>query len=187
MEPRTSCDREHDFVLVLNGISEPTEEAHDALYEAGCDDATLSVRSGRCYLTFSRRGATTKDAILSAIRDVKKANIGIEVLRVDNCNLVTQADIARRINRTRQQVHQYIVGQRGPGGFPSPACHLAEESPLWYWCEVAYWMWQNNIIKHDVLKEAEEVRLINSVLELRQQQKLTPELAEEVLTELSVA
>jgi hypothetical protein len=187
METRTERDREHDFALVLTGITELTQAAEDALFEAGCDDATLSVRSGRVYLTFSRTAPTLKDAILSAIRDVKKAKIGGDVLRVDDCNLVTQADIARRIGRTRQLVHQYITGERGPGNFPAPACHICDESPLWYWCEVAYWLWQNDMIKEDVLRQAEQVNLINTVLELQHQRQMAPQLAEEILQSIGSA
>lgn len=41
---QTSCESEHDFTLVLYGISELTREVVDALYEAGCDDATIASR-----------------------------------------------------------------------------------------------------------------------------------------------
>ena len=181
MEGTQACEREHDFTLVLTGTSELSSAVEDALFEAGCDDATLSVRFGRMFLTFSRTAPTLKDAILSAIQNVKKAAIGASVLRVDECNLVTQADIARKIGRTRQLVHQYVTGQRGPGGFPPPVCHISDEAPLWAWCEVAYWLWQNNMIREDVRREAEQVAFVNTVLELQHQRELDPQLAEEVL------
>ena len=79
MDDKTICQREHDFTLALTGINEITTEIEDALFEAGCD-ATLSVRSGRVFLTFSRVAPTLKDAILAAINDVRKANIGADVL-----------------------------------------------------------------------------------------------------------
>jgi len=180
MEPHTS-PVEHDFVLVLTGVSGLAPGVEDALFDAGCDDATVSVRSGRVYLTFSRLGTSIKDAILRAIQNVRDAKIGADVLRVDDCNLVTQADIARRIGRSRQLVHQYISGSRGPGGFPSPVCEICDGSPLWYWCEVAFWLWENNMIRESVLRDAEEVDVINSVLEMQHQRKTKPELTEEVV------
>ncbi|MDZ4818703.1 MAG: helix-turn-helix transcriptional regulator [Planctomycetota bacterium] len=183
MKPE-ACESEYDFVLVLRGISEATEEVESALFEVGCDDATISVRSGCVYLTFSRSAPSYKDAVLSAVRDVRKAGHGIEVLRVDDCNLVTQADIARRIGRTRQLVQQYINGTRGPGGFPPPACHIAERAPLWYWCEVSYWMSQNGIVKEQVAREATEVAIINCLLDMSYQQDIYPELAQELFHEL---
>src|SRR5208337_3869719 len=120
-KPRNECEPEHDFALILSGITELTPEVQDALFEAGCEDGTISVRAGRVYLTFSRNSRSLKDAILTAIQDVKCARVGADVLRVDVCNLVTQADIARKIGRSRQLVHQYIAGIRGPGNFPAPA------------------------------------------------------------------
>jgi hypothetical protein len=178
METGKPCEREHDFALVLTGITELTSEAEDALFEAGCDDATLSLRFGRVYATFSRCALSRRDAILRAICDVRKANIGADVLRVDTCDLVTQSEIAHRIGRTRQLVHQYVNGIRGPGGFPPPACNLTDDSPLWYWCEVAYWLWQNDLIKEDVLRDAQADSVINLVLELQHQKKIAPELLE---------
>ncbi len=181
MEPNTSCQREHDFVLVLTGITEPTPAIEDALFESGCDDATMSLRFGRVYLTFTRVAASLKDAILSAIRDVRKADIGADVLRVDVCNLVTQADIARKIGRSRQLVHQYIMGDRGPGGFPAAVCDITDGAPLWYWCEVSYWLWQNDMIKEDVVLEARQAAVINSVLELQWQRHIDSKLTEEII------
>jgi len=180
---KVTTKRDHDFTLVLRGIKKLTQEVQDAFFEAGCDDATLSMRCGRPFLTFTRTAPSLKDAILSAIRDVKKANIGAEVLRIDVCNLVTQSEIAHKIGRTRQLVHQYIAGERGPGGFPPPACHVSDDhdAPLWYWCEVAQWLYQNNMITEDTLKDARALSLINDVLELNYQKKNEPKLTKEVL------
>ena len=178
---------EYDFTLVLSGISDVTDEAADSLYDSGCDDATISVRGGRVYMTFSRRAASMKDAVLSAISNVAKAGIAADVLRIDVCNLVTQAEIARRSSRSRQLINQYISGARGPGGFPPPACNICDEAPLWYWCEVSYWLWENNMIKENVVREAEEIDMINSVLELKHQKKIKPELAQEVMRSIGSA
>src|SRR4051812_30855413 len=109
------CETEHDFALVLTGVNAIDSRVEDALFAAGGDDATLSLRSGRAFLTFSRRAPSLKEAILSAISCVRKSGIGADVLRVDYCNLVTQSDIARKIGRSRQLVHQYMTGARGPG------------------------------------------------------------------------
>ena len=114
------CKYEHDFTLVLSGISELSPKIVDALLEAGCDDGTISMRSGRPFITFSRRAASMKDAILSAIANVRKAGTSADVLRVDYCNLVTQADIARKIDRSRQQIHQYTTGDRDREAFLHP-------------------------------------------------------------------
>ena len=176
-----NCGCEHDFTLVLADPIELTDEIECALYDAGCDDATISVRAGRLFITFSRVGESLKAAILTAIENVRKANIGTDVLRVDYCNLVTQADIARKIGRTRQMVHQYIIGVRGPGGFPPPACEICDGQFLWFWCEVAFWLWENSMVKEDVLRDAEEVEVINNVLEFHRQKKRNSVLTQEVV------
>ncbi len=182
---QTPCESEYDFTLVLTGLTELTPRIVDALLNAGCDDGTLSMRLGRPFITFSRRAASIKDAILASIENVRDASIGADVLRVDYCNLVTQADIARKIDRTRQLVHQYITGKRGPGGFPAPVCGIVKDVPLWYWCEVAYWLWQNNMVKKAVLRDAEEVEIINNVLELQRQRTKNPRIAQEIIDSVS--
>lgn len=173
--------REHEFTLVLDGVHELNAEVETALFDAGCDDATISMRARRMFLTFCRTAPSLKDAIISALRAVADANIGARVLRVDECDLVTQADIGRRIGRTRQLVYQYIMGLRGPGDFPPPACEISTGSPLWYWCEVARWLWENDMIHESVMRDAEEVDVINSVLQLQWKRLLTPELTDEIL------
>jgi hypothetical protein len=104
------------------------------------------------------------------------------VVRVDHCDLVSQADIARRIRRTRQAVNHYISGQRGPGGFPPPACNISEEAPLWSWCEVATWLWTNDMLPEEDVREAEQALAINVVLDMKALKHDLPELVEEIET-----
>jgi hypothetical protein len=179
------CETEHDFALILSGISEPDENFANALFEAGCDDCTISVRGGRVSLSFARSAVSMKDAIRTAIRDVRKANVGAVILRVDDCNLVTQSEIARRIARSRQLVHQYVNGVRGHGGFPTPTCHIADKAPLWRWCEVAHWLYENGIIKENALRDAQTIEAINSVLEFSYQKHLHPDLVLEMVAALT--
>lgn len=171
----TESHPEFEFTLVLGGITGVTAKVENALFEAGCDDATISLRQGRVYLSFSRTAATLKDAIISAIQDIHHAAIGAEVLRVDQSDLVTQAEIARRIDRSRQLFSQYISGGRGPGGFPAPACNITDTAPLWYWCEVAQWLWANDMISESDLRNAQDITTINSVLEIERQRRVFPE------------
>lgn len=179
--------REYEFTLVLDGVAELSPPVEDALFEAGCDDGTISLRSGRVFLTFARQAASLKDAIMSAIRDVNNANLGAVVVRVDSCDLVTQAEISRRLGRSRQLVHQYIIGIRGPGGFPPPVCEITDGARLWYWCEVARWLWEHDLISEAVMREAEQLAVINSVLELRWQGQIAPELTDEILRRIDAS
>ena len=177
--PQT-CDRQYDFALIFDGISELTSAVEDALFQAGCDDATVSMQHGRLYIEFSRSAGSLEDAIIGAIRDVRKADIGAEVLRVDECNLVTASEIARRMGRSRQLVHQYMNGTRGPGGFPPPECHLTDHAPLWAWCAVSYWLVENNLLRPEESWNAEVVEAINNWLESERQRRRYPKLIDTI-------
>jgi hypothetical protein len=180
MKTRKTAESEHDFDLVLTGFTELTREVVDGLFEAGCDDGTLSIRCGQPYLVFTRTAPTLKDAILSAIQDVRKARVGADVLRVDACDLVSQSDMARKIGRTRQVVSLYVRGERGPGGFPPPAYHLDDGVPLWHWHEAARWFRQNDMIPEDVLRDAEDVAAINNALDLEHRRRRDPRRTREI-------
>ena len=173
--------QEFDFALILSGPTDITSEVADGLFQAGCDDATLSLQFRVLYLEFSRSADSLKEAILSAIQDVRKAGIGADVVRVDECNLVTMAEIGRRMQRSRQLVHQYMTGQRGPGGFPAPVCNLSHGKPLWQWCAVSYWLVQNDLLRAETLEQAEVVEAINTNLEMAAQRERNPALVKEVL------
>jgi hypothetical protein len=171
---------EFDFALVIAGVKELTPKVEDAVFKAGCDDATFGIRHGLLFAEFSRRADSLKDAILSAIKDVRKANVGAVVQRVDESDLVTPAEIARKIKRSRQMVHQYMTGERGPGNFPPPACHISDDAPLWAWCEVSCWLAQNNIIRPEEQWNAQVVAIINNSLEAARQRAQSPKLYDEV-------
>jgi hypothetical protein len=74
---------EYDFALIVGGVGELTSAVEDALFQAGCDDATVSMQYGRLYIEFSRSAVSLEDAIIDAIHDVRQAKIGAEILRVD--------------------------------------------------------------------------------------------------------
>jgi predicted DNA-binding transcriptional regulator AlpA len=126
---------EHNFELAISGAL--TDDRLDALVDAGCDDATFSTKGDLTFANFTREAPTMLDAIVSAIAAVESVD-GLEVLRVDPDELVWASEIAERTGRSRQSVDQLIKGQRGPGGFPSPASH-ATRNPLWRWSEVEAW------------------------------------------------
>jgi len=128
------------FRLTLAGIALTNEEL-DALFEAGCDDATFSLeRDGTALGFFDREAKTQEDAVLSAIHDVENADIGARVLRVtEDDDWLTASEIAKRAGRTRQSIGLLIRGDRGPGGFPTPVIRHGSPNPLWSWAEVEAW------------------------------------------------
>ncbi len=66
------------FVLVTEGADLLDWDTLDALYEAGCGDATI----GSDTLEFARSAQTRDEALCSAMRDVASVP-GVSVLRVE--------------------------------------------------------------------------------------------------------
>ncbi len=128
---------EHAFTLVISGDleSEPTIEA---LFEAGCDDATFGSVDRVGYGDFVREAPSLAAAVGLAIAQVESVP-GLRVTRVEPEDLVTMSEIAERLGRSRESVRLLITGARGPGGFPAPISHLKARSRLWRWTEVAEW------------------------------------------------
>ena len=127
---------EHEFTLVLHGGLD--DAIVDALFEAGCDDATLGEVDGVGYADFVREAASFGDALCSALGQVESVP-GVRVARVEPDDLVTMSEIAQRLGRSRESVRLLVSGERGPGGFPPPASHLKARTRLWRWSEVAAW------------------------------------------------
>ena len=131
---------EWTFRLTLAGIT-LTDEEMDALFEAGCDDATFSLeRDGTLLGFFDREADRQEDAVLSAIHNVEGADIGARVLRVTrDDDWLTASEIAERVGRTRQSIGLLIRCDRGPGGFPAAVARHGSRNPLWSWVEVEAW------------------------------------------------
>jgi len=125
-----------DFELVASGVLD--DASIDALFEAGCGDATFGDADGVVTAMFSRESPTLTEAVMSAIAAVESVLGRGSVMRVEPDELVWAAEIAHRLGRTRQSVRLLIDAKRGPGGFPRPAA-AATRNPLWRWSEVADW------------------------------------------------
>ena len=128
---------EHEFSLVIAGSLED-EAILDALFRAGCDDATFGQVDDVGYADFVREAPTFAAAVRSAIEQVESAP-GLRVVRVEPDDLVTMSEIAQRLGRSRESIRLLISGARGLGGFPPPFSHLKARSRLWRWSEVAAW------------------------------------------------
>ena len=95
------------------------EETIDALYEAGWDDATVSldpVTGGPGVAAFDREASTAVEAITSAISQGRAA--GVEITGVSE-DLVTLGEIAERTGRDLR--HRRSLGHQGaeaPASFP---------------------------------------------------------------------
>jgi hypothetical protein len=82
----------HDFTVVLSGITEVTDDAANALYEAGCDDGSFASRDGIAFIMFHRDAPTLREAIDSAIADVKRAGFGVLRVETEDANVVAKVN-----------------------------------------------------------------------------------------------
>ncbi|MGH8895502.1 MAG: helix-turn-helix transcriptional regulator [Egibacteraceae bacterium] len=166
----------YSFTLIVAGADLQTDAAQDALFEAGCDDATFGVSAGVQHAAFDREAPSFFEALRSAIAAVETAVPGARMIRVEPDELVTMSEIADRVGRTRESIRLLVAGERGPGGFPAPASRPTARNPLWRWPQVARWLneqlgvhIQSDIPWHLVVA-------VNAAFELRRQ---LPELTDD--------
>lgn len=156
----------HHFTLIIDGADAQSDEVIDALFECGCDDGTVGRVDGIQFVVFDREAPSLEEAVLSAIVDVER-NQGLEVVRLADAGLVSMADIAARLGRSRESVRLLISGARGPGGFPAPVTDPRSRYRLWRWLDVERWLksrcGEDTDSANDLLLAA-----INAGLEFRQ-------------------
>jgi hypothetical protein len=153
---------EHNFTLIIEG---DVEAKMDELFEAGCDDATFGSVDGVHYGEFDREAASFAEALASAIAAVESVE-GLRVRRIEPEDLVTAAEIATRLRRSRESVRLLIAGRRRRAGdvFPAPISHARQRNRLWRWSEVARWAGE---ISESEMAHARVVAATNAALELR--------------------
>jgi hypothetical protein len=120
------------------------ERTIDALYEAGWDDATVSLDpavGGPGIAAFDREAKSAVEAIASAIRQGRSVGVTITAVGED---LVTLTEIAERAGRTLATADHWATGRRGPGGFPEPKIRRPRAS-LYSWAEVASWLHEHGL------------------------------------------
>lgn len=157
----------YQFTLILKNVDEDTPNLEDSLYDAGCDDALINFRAGTVYLDFDREATSLEDAVVSAIKNVESSSVQAIVASVAPEDLVTESEIAKRLDMSRQRISSWIKGVRR-GQFPRPVMMLSGRSPLWKWYEITCWLYKNKVIKEkERVINAEFVEDINAVLEER--------------------
>jgi predicted DNA-binding transcriptional regulator AlpA len=157
--------RKYNFTIIASGFdSTLEEETLDRLFEAGCDDATLSVQKGLIILEFDREAKNFISALFSAIENVQKA--GGQIERIEPDHLVSASEIAKRCGLSRAAISLYATGARAEG-FPHPVALVTTESPLWDWAEVSSWFYHRNKLDLEVAVRARLVRNVNRVIDGR--------------------
>ncbi|WP_018701267.1 helix-turn-helix transcriptional regulator [Amorphus coralli] len=164
----------HRFIIVASGLDHASDALEDRLYEAGCDDATVSVVRGRILLDFDREAKNLVHAIASAVADVERAGARIE--RIEPDALVTASDIAERAGISRQAVSLFARGERGQG-FPAAVAKVSSEAPLWDWSEVAAWLHRRGQVTTGTVVEANLLDWANERAVKRRDRERTDEVA----------
>lgn len=80
--------KEHEFTVLL-ATPEESESDCDRLYEAGCDDGSISTSGGVTRIDFHRRANTLEEAIRSAIGDVQQAGVQVAQVLIQPESLVS--------------------------------------------------------------------------------------------------
>ena len=140
---------EFEFTLKFSLTSAPLkpDDYIERLWEEGCNDALIGVgQSGRIALQFNRKSENAFDAILSAIKDVKRAIPHVKLIEAAP-DLVGLSDIAEIMGCSRQNIRKLMLNNRV--SFPAPI-HEGK-SALWHLSSVLIWLQQENRYSIDEL------------------------------------
>ena len=153
---------EYEFTLVIDGPLDD-EDTINALFDAGCDDATFGSISNTGFGDFAREASSLGLAVISAIANVESVP-GLRVRRVEPDDLVTIPEIAERLGRTPESIRLLANGERGGGTFPAPVSHLRTRSRLWRWSDIVAWA---ELGDEETVEQAALFVAVNALLELR--------------------
>jgi hypothetical protein len=165
----------YEFMLSFTLPHRDDEPEHylDALYEAGCDDASVGVgRHGMIGLDFTRQAESAEAALGSAIRDVCQAIPGATLVQAGP-DLVGLTDMAAIFGFSRQNMRKYATGQAATReAFPPPT--VSGDPSLWHLAEIAAWLRQNTNIRPsaDLCAVAKATAKINFEVERQRLEKI---------------
>ena len=126
---------EYEFTLKFKIPSDPVDELIEKLAEAGCDDALIGIGTpGKIALEFIRESTSAKQAIISAIRDVKSAIPDAMLIEVGP-DFVGITDVAELIGVSRQNIRKLIMNHAS--SFPT-AVHEGT-SAIWHLNHILKW------------------------------------------------
>jgi hypothetical protein len=129
---------EYEFTLKFKLTADiaETDELIERLGEAGCDDAVVGIgQPGRIALNFTREAVSAKQAIISALANVKSAIPQVELIEVSP-DLAGLTDIAELVGVSRQNMRKLAL--KYPLSFPAPV-HEGTAA-LWHLAPVLKWL-----------------------------------------------
>lgn len=129
---------EYEFGLKFK-LAEVSVDANDLverLGEAGCEDALVGIgQPGRIALNFTREAASAREAIISALENVKSAIPEAELIEVSP-DFAGLTDIAELVGVTRQNMRKLML--KHAQSFPAPI-HEGNAA-LWHLAPVLNWL-----------------------------------------------
>jgi hypothetical protein len=159
---------EFEFTLkfTLTTDSPGVDELVERLGAAGCDDALVGIgQGGRIALEFTREADSAKEAIFSALADVKRAIPAAKLLEVTP-DFVGLTDVAELVGVSRQNMRKLALTHKE--NFPA-AVHEGSAT-LWHLSPVLKWLGEfaNYSIKQSLLDVAYIAMQINLAKEASQ-------------------
>jgi hypothetical protein len=157
--------REYGFTLrfALPSTAMVPDDAIERLGEAGCDDALIGVGcAGRIALEFARSAECARAAVLSAIRDVRKALPEAELVEVTP-DIVGITDLAQVVGCSRQNMRKLLVGL---GAGAPPPVHEGNSS-IWHLATVLDWLAREKrySVSADLMELSEVAMKVNGALD----------------------
>lgn len=148
---------EYNFELFFRlKPSEAPLQYLDALYEAGCDDATVSTgMPGFIALFFTREAKHAKQALITAIEAVKKA---VPHARLSHAApyLLNLSELAFEFGCTKQNMRKYARGERTSASYEFPMPVITGKTSYWLVAEVAQWLREQGGASLDISDQALE-------------------------------
>ncbi|WP_150237397.1 helix-turn-helix transcriptional regulator [Nocardiopsis quinghaiensis] len=128
---------EYEFIFVVDGFS---LDDHDEIETLGEElGALVSSFHGVLRMSVSGEGENAVAAAQSVVKSVHRIVPAMRFVRLHR-DLVGVSDIAELTGRTRQNVDQWVRGQRHDGApFPRPEA-VVGRSLVWLWSEVDEWL-----------------------------------------------
>ena len=128
----------YHFTIIVRDANACDDTLDDTFFMAGCDDALVCRMDNVVYLEFDREAENAEQAIHSALDNIR--SLGFHDLIVEEQGYSTLAVMAERAGMTRQALSLYAQNKRGDGNFPRPMYGLASRSAMYFWPEVATWL-----------------------------------------------
>jgi hypothetical protein len=73
----------YQFDVVFADVAELSDDQVDALFAAGCNDATSTSCDGAAWVHFDREAASLEEAIYSAVAQVQAAGLLVSKVELD--------------------------------------------------------------------------------------------------------